>query len=284
MPFSPGQFLSNINAHDGLARPNRFEVVIPIPKAIGSMNSGFGTLVDAIRDPVGTFKNIGIKDITSVFKGDSGLKDIKDNLDRSNTTRWLGFQCEQAELPGRSLLTIDQKIYGPTFKIPYQTQYNDITLNFLATNEFFERKLFEMWINGIMPTDSTNNLRFPKGSGYSNYDQGYLTNITIIQYDDTIKRIYSVKLIDAFPLSVAPMGLSWGEEGFHRVSVNFAYTRYEIVYDGAYNLEDAASAIFGTVGQKLFSKVSRTVSNTVANPVNKILGSSIGGSLGRLIF
>ena len=277
MPFSPAQFLSNINAHDGLARPNRFEVVIPIPKSIGSMNkSTLGTLVDAIRDPLGTIKNL-----TGIFSSNGNTDP---NLDSGDTTRWLGFQCEQAELPGRSLLTIDQKIYGPTFKIPYQTQYSDITLNFLATNEFFERKLFEMWINGIMPTDSTNNLRFPKGSGYSNSDQGYLTDITIIQYDDTIKRIYSVKLIDAFPLSVAPMGLSWGEEGFHRVSVNFAYTRYEIVYDGAYNLEDAASAIFGTIGQKLFSKVSRTVSNTVANPVNKILGSSIGGSLGRLIF
>ena len=276
MPFSPAQFLSNINAHDGLARPNRFEVVIPIPNAIGKADTGFlGKLVDAVRDPIGAIKDLGF---FNQKQNDSN------NVSNGATSRWLAFQCEQAELPGRSLLTIDQKIYGPTFKIPYQTQYSDITLNFLATNEFFERKLFEMWINGIMPTDSTNNLRFPKGSGYSNYDQGYLTDITIIQYDDTIKRIYSVKLIDAFPLSVAPMGLSWGEEGFHRVSVNFAYTRYEIVYDGAYNLEDAASAIFGTIGQKLFSKVSRTVSNTVANPVNKILGSSIGGSLGRLIF
>jgi hypothetical protein len=31
-------------------------------------------------------------------------------------------------------------------------------------------------------------------------------------------------LVDAFPTSIAPMGLVWGEEGFHRIAVTFAYT------------------------------------------------------------
>jgi len=30
MAFSPNEFLSNINAKEGLARPARFEVVLPI--------------------------------------------------------------------------------------------------------------------------------------------------------------------------------------------------------------------------------------------------------------
>ena len=37
MSFSPNVFLSNVRAKDGLAKPSRFEVVLPIPPYIGSM-------------------------------------------------------------------------------------------------------------------------------------------------------------------------------------------------------------------------------------------------------
>ena len=35
MSFAPNLFLSNIKAKDGLARPNRFQVILPIPEYIG---------------------------------------------------------------------------------------------------------------------------------------------------------------------------------------------------------------------------------------------------------
>ena len=34
MSFSPQLFLSNIKAKDGLARPSRYEVILPIPSYI----------------------------------------------------------------------------------------------------------------------------------------------------------------------------------------------------------------------------------------------------------
>ena len=36
MSFSPQLFLSNIKAHDGPAKPSRFEVILPIPSYINS--------------------------------------------------------------------------------------------------------------------------------------------------------------------------------------------------------------------------------------------------------
>ena len=36
MSFSPNLFLSNVRAKDGLAKPSRFEVVLPIPTYIGN--------------------------------------------------------------------------------------------------------------------------------------------------------------------------------------------------------------------------------------------------------
>jgi hypothetical protein len=160
-------------------------------------------------------------------------------------SRYLALQCESAELPGRTLQTADVKIYGPTFKVPYQSQYGDTTLTFLCTNEFYERKLFDRWIEAIHPSD-TNNLRYPKGE-----KSRYLTNIKIIQYDDFIKKIYAVELMDAFPIGVAPQQLSWSEDGFHRLSVQIAYQRYRPIYEGSYDLASAATALFGSAFSRI---------------------------------
>ena len=163
------------------------------------------------------------------------------------SSRYLALQCETAELPGKTLQTADVKIYGPTFKVPYQTQYNETSLTFMCTNEFYERKLFDKWMEAIMPSD-TNNLRFPKGQ-----NSRYLTKIRIIQYDDFIKQIYAVDLIDAFPIGISPQQLNWGEEGFHRLTVQFAYQRFEPVYEGSYDLGAAAASLFGTGAARLLS-------------------------------
>jgi hypothetical protein len=136
-------------------------------------------------------------------------------------------------------MTHEAKVYGPTYKVPYQTQYNEMTLTFLCTNEFWERKLFDRWIEAIHPSD-TNNLRYAKDE-----DTRYMTPIKVIQYDDFIKQIYAVELVDAFPIGVSAQPLSWAEDGFHRLSVQFAYQRYKPVYTGSYDIAAAAAALFG---------------------------------------
>lgn len=235
MSFSPNLFLSNVRAKDGLARPARFEIVLPIPTYIGNAvsssifekilnlpNSIFTDVTDAITSAVGATQ-------------DSGTQSSSPSM-----SRYLALQCESTELPGRSLAVQDVKIYGPTFKVPVQTVYNDISFTFLCTNEFYERKLFDRWLEAIHPSD-TNNLRYAKSDSTR-----YLTNVKIIQYDDFIKQIYAVELIDAFPYVITPQAVSWAEDGFHRLTVQFAYQKYRVIYDGSYNLADAATALFGT--------------------------------------
>jgi hypothetical protein len=109
----------------------------------------------------------------------------------------------------------------------------------------------------------THNLRFAKDE-----DTSYLTTIRIIQYDDFIKRIFIVELIDAFPIGMAPQGLSWADDGFHRLSVQFAYQKYRVLYEGGYDLAQAASTIFGSAASRLFDRAGR----------------SIGDAVGRVIF
>jgi hypothetical protein len=242
MSFSPNLFLSNIRAKDGLAKTCRFEVLLPIPPYINSF------IGNSIIEKILNFPNSVFNDVTDAISSAFGKQNSDGEYSKtsnSSLSRYLALQCESAELPGKSLATADVKVYGPTFKVPYQTQYSDMNLTFLCTNEFYERKLFDRWIDAIHPSD-TNNLRFPKSQS-----SRYMTNIKIIQYDEFIKKIFAVELMDAFPVAVAPQSLSWSDEGFHRLSVSFAYQKYRPVYDGGYDLAAAATSLFGSAATRI---------------------------------
>lgn len=242
MSFSPNLFLSNIRAKDGLARPNRFEVLLPIPAYVNSF------IGNSIIEKILNFPNSVFNDVTDAIRGAFGSQGAQDEQSRtsnSSMSRYLALQCESAEFPGKTLQTADVKIYGPTFKVPYQTAYGDTNLTFLCTNDFFERKLFDRWIEAIHPSD-TNNLRYAKGS-----TTRYLTNIKIIQYDELVRQIHAVELIDAFPIGIAPQSLSWADDSFHRLSVQFAYQKYKTIYQGTFDLASAATSLFGSAAARI---------------------------------
>ena len=233
MSFSPNLFLSHMRSKDGPAKPSRFEVVIPLPKYIADF------VPNNIIENLLNLPNAIFDTVTDAIGSATGRN--RDKLTDSNPTlsRYLALQCETAELPGRTFMTHEAKVYGPTYKVPYQSQYNEMTLTFLCTNEFWERKLFERWMEAIMPSD-TNNMRYAKDD-----NTRYMTPIKVIQYDDFIKQIYAVELVDAFPIGISAQPLSWSEDGFHRLSVQFAYQRYKPVYTGSYDIAAAAAALFG---------------------------------------
>ena len=250
MSFLPSLFLSNINSKDGLAKPCRFQVILPIPKYINEFIES-GVLERLYNLPNTLF--------TSIAASKAGDRTIDANPSMS---RYLGLQCESAELPGKTLQTADVKIYGPSFKVPYLAAYEPITMTFICTNEFYERKLFDRWLEAIIPND-TNNLRFAKGN-----NTRYMTNIKIIQYDDFIKQIYAVELIDAFPIGVSPQSLSWSEDGFHRLGVQFAYQKFKTIYNGDYDLGAAVAAI---LGGSVAGVPVRAVLNSQGNSVSETL-------------
>jgi hypothetical protein len=203
MAFSPDNFWHNANKKLGFAKSNRFIVNIQIPSVIGFDNE---------------------------------------------TTRSLELQCESAELPGKNLVTQDVKVYGPTYKMATHKQYaNEITLNFLCTNTGMERSVFDDWIEYINPR-RTNNMRYPGGT--NGIDGRYLSMITITQYNDfvnnfnynsqqnfseqigkinqgrNIAKITEVSLLNSFPIGYAAQPLNWGDDGFQRLSVQFAYNGF----------------------------------------------------------
>lgn len=134
-------------------------------------------------------------------------------------SRWteMTLRCETAELPGKTFMTHDQKIYGPTEKYPYQHAYNDINLTFIVTDDMVEKKMFEQWINLIAPMKSYN----------FNYSNVYRSTITINQYDVSNKISYGVRLIDAYPTGMNQLDLDWSSDGHHKLVMTFAYTYWQ---------------------------------------------------------
>lgn len=127
------------------------------------------------------------------------------------------YRCENAQLPGRTFATADQRTYGPIEKYPYLTTYNDLDLTFIVSGDMDEKYFFDDWFEYINPKTSNN----------FGYKEDYSTDLLINQYDLSNRLTYSVRVIQAYPMSINQMDLDWSSDGYHKLMVTFAYTRWE---------------------------------------------------------
>lgn len=266
MTFSPNLFLSNINSKGGPIKNSRFEVVIPIPQAVrGNMQaSAVDKLIGFFSDPIQNVVNNVSNQVNEFIFGSNPNDAItKDHA----ITRSLAMQCETAQLPGRTFATIDNRVYGPVQKYPINTTYSDMILTFVCTNDFYERKFFDAWMDSIIPRD-TNNVRFKKGVDGTG---GYTSDISIIQFDDSIKQVYATKLINAFPTSVNEMQLDWASDGYHKLTVNFTYEYYRSVNASRFALptvQDMATAGLSGLANKAMG--SSNIGGSIASGLNSL--------------
>ena len=126
-------------------------------------------------------------------------------------------RCESAHLPGRTLGTTEQKTYGPTEKFPYMTTFTDLDLTFIVDGDMKTKMFFDGWLEYINPLSSND----------FQYKENYSADIRINQYSVDNQLTYSVNVLDAYPISVNQLDLDWGSEGYHKLNVTFAYTRWE---------------------------------------------------------
>jgi hypothetical protein len=167
-----------------------------------------------------------------------------------NIGQKLSFRCENAELPGRTLVTTEQKTYGPTEKHPYMTTYNDINLTFIVSDDMSEKQFFDAWMEIINPSTNYN----------FKYRGDYVTTVTINQYDSVNQKSYSVDLIDAYPIAVNQLDLDWSSEATHKLVVVFAYT--------------------SCINNSVQSVVNSAIDTGIGGIINQITGSSgLGGGL-----
>lgn len=131
--------------------------------------------------------------------------------------RDLSFLCEAIEYPGRGFMSTDIRYYGPNFKVPYQTVYEDLNLTFICRDEFFEREFFDNWMNIINPVNSFN----------FSYRDDYIATIKLHQFSDYANEAkYSFTFDKAYPILVNPQPATWADDNFQRLTVSFTYVRW----------------------------------------------------------
>ncbi len=135
------------------------------------------------------------------------------------TIERLAIQCEVAQLPGKSFSTQEQRIYGPVRKFPYTATFtSNIELTFRIGTDYHERSIFDEWQHNIM-NRSTNMF---------GYYKDYVTDMIIHQFDTEDNRIYSVKLIEAWPEAIQPIQLSAESSStYNRQTITFAFRQWE---------------------------------------------------------
>lgn len=131
----------------------------------------------------------------------------------SEDYRQISLNCESAELPGRDLTTTDTRIYGPTFKTPYMTNYNDISFTFLCDASLVEKRVFDEWMSAINPQNTFD----------FEYRESYVSKVVIEQLTDDEIPTYGCELIEAYPIQVNSMPVSWGDDNYHRVTITMTY-------------------------------------------------------------
>lgn len=182
---------------NGLARSNRFEVIIPLPNVIGTTNS---------QESGPTL----VKDVISIIGSLRGFSS-------SNGTRDLNTMIEQTEIPGKNLTTTDIRYNGDFYKLPYSVVYGAQQFTFRVSRDMYEKNIIDSWMNKI----------FDPSTHEVSYMDDYVTDITINQLDNQDNVVYSVVLKDAFPSMCNPLTLSNEEQNqFHRVAVQFMYRKW----------------------------------------------------------
>ena len=129
----------------------------------------------------------------------------------------LKYRVDTAELPPRSLATIQDKIYGPIRNIPYNSTYVDTTMSFYCTsNGMLEKRFFDNWQDYINDAKSFD----------VKYWKDFTCNIELKAFNMKNETMYTCTFVEAYPMIVSGIQLSHANDEFARISVTFSFHKW----------------------------------------------------------
>jgi len=137
------------------------------------------------------------------------------NLNKSYAD-FTSLYCEMASLPPVNISTKSFKIFGPTYQRPFGAEYGGegVSLTFHIDRDMNVKKFFDEWTAVVVDPDS----------GLVNYQENYISTITLRQLDEQENVTYELELYEAFPRSVNLLELNNSAQNqTHRLNVLFAY-------------------------------------------------------------
>lgn len=214
--------ISTFKANYSPVRPNQFFAEITLPTVIQnlinnrSVTAGLATLHGSARNGNNN------TNISTWFSSN--------NLKAGDLNTTFKFRCESAELPGKTIATVDDTSYGATVKYAYDTTYNDMSLTIMASEDMRERKFFEIWMDNIVYTPHTNYGSENSGGLVRYYDEyAYGGKLTVTQINDRKVQLVKYSLNNAFPIALGPMTANWEEnDTYQRFNVTISYRYHNV--------------------------------------------------------
>ena len=213
----------------------------------------------------------------------------------------INLLCCEAALPGSSLTTHEatNDYAGVTEKMAYRRMYDEtISLTFYVDRDYKVLKLFETWMDYITGIDDTSTYEAPYVSYRMSYPVTYKNNIFITKFEsDQFMREYSnsrkasarvprtmleYTFVNAFPLSLTSMPVSYEGSQVLKCNVSFNFIRYvqkrramvkqgsgdiTVTRDMIVNNESMAfgNPIGGNEDQSLFENYDTTITDGIFN-------------------
>jgi|TARA_R110001606_G_C15322873_1_gene644811 hypothetical protein len=159
--------------------------------------------------------------------------DTKSILGLNEVSSSLQFRLESTSLPMRSVQPIDYKDYGYPYKIGGMANTVEIEMVIICSEDLRERDFFMSWQDLIVGKHRKKEIGNNEATRKNMFDVGYYDDyvckqgVSIYQLDPSGFRTYAVDLIDAYPMNVQPLSLSWGQTEIQKMNVTMTFRYFE---------------------------------------------------------
>jgi hypothetical protein len=166
---------------------------------------------------------------------------------KATDPRYIALRCEALSLPGMAFTTdSEHRRYGvgPIDKVACQPMFDPVSMSFLVDRDGATHHFFNEWMMLIGNFDSTLNKAYE-----ASYQQDYVSDVYIGVFDERLNQVMEYRLLNAFPQSIAEVGMNWGSTEPIRLNVTFNYREYRMrTKETNYN---KLQSVLTTEGKKL---------------------------------
>ena len=147
-------------------------------------------------------------------------------------SEFISLSCSDATLPGSSLATheINNDFTGVTERHVYRRQYDDRSdFTFYVDHDYNVIQFFENWMSYIVNEQVTGGVDSTNFSYRVNFPDDYKSTIYIKKFEkDYTGRVLQYRFINAYPISITSMPVSYESSQLLKCTVSFNYSRYVI--------------------------------------------------------
>lgn len=187
-----------------------------------------------------------VRDFIKV-RSDAGVGIPYDN----NSGELFSLLCSEASLPGSSLATheLNNDFTGVTERHAYRRLYDDrADFTFYVDHDHNIIKFFENWISYIVGEEFAEGIENPDYFYRVNYPNTYRTEIYLHKFErDYSGRYTRYRFLQAYPISITSMPVSYDSSSLLKCTVSFTYTRYLITGETNTNSQEFITSFTGSI-------------------------------------